>query len=199
MDEYGESWLGCGEMFLMQASSIVRSVLSVGVDRPGDFRPMSNCFEIFGFDFVPKRIEKVVEDDGDADGAAQCSEPPFQLQLLEVNGGPALEGVARPDLCVNIVEDVMKMVIDPFLKKCYAGVAEKEEGGDDKKGEVLQHGTEFVKVWERGRERIVGGEQPYSVCFQTPLLASDKLVAFGRRLVQHLRDAPESSEEEEDV
>jgi hypothetical protein len=50
---------------------------------------MKNCFEVFGFDFLPRASGDVL--------------------VLEVNGGPALEGVAMPALCEHLVDDVLKV------------------------------------------------------------------------------------------
>jgi hypothetical protein len=53
------------------------------------FLPMNNCFEVFGFDFLVRSNLDVV--------------------VLEVNGGPAMEGVAMPELCQHLVDDVLKV------------------------------------------------------------------------------------------
>lgn len=37
---------------------VVRHVLKRAMERPGDLRPMHNCFECFGFDFIPKLVGK---------------------------------------------------------------------------------------------------------------------------------------------
>ena len=58
------------------------------------FLPLQNCFELFGFDFLPR-------DDG-------------SLALLEINGGPALEGVAMPQLCAQVIEDTL--TVGPFSR-----------------------------------------------------------------------------------
>jgi hypothetical protein len=121
-------WNEFGKSILNQASTIVRNVLKTAMERPGDLRPMNNCFECFGFDLIPKLLE------------SDESKIPFCLQLLEINGGPALEGVARPEMCEQIVDDVLCLVLDPWLKKCYDG--KKEE-------EVKECNTGFIKVWER--------------------------------------------------
>ena len=198
VNEYGKQWLGCSEHFLKQASTVVREVLSTSVERPGDFRPMSNSFELFGFDFLPKALqETLVEDTSESEEFV-----PFRLQLLEVNGGPALEGVARPDLCLKIVEDVMKIVVDPFLKKCYKHVEEVEEveeaeeeaaeAEEGTEGKGFSHGTEFVKVWERGCLT----QETCEHTFQIPRLASNKMEIFGVKIIKYLQENNDSSEED---
>ena len=54
-----------------------------------------NCFEVYGFDFLPG-------DDG-------------ELYLLEVNVGPALEGHCKPAICKRVIDDVVRIVLDPLL------------------------------------------------------------------------------------
>ena len=170
--EHGAGWVGCSEIFLKQSYSVIRNVLTTSIDRPGDFRPMMNSFEMFGFDFVPKRMEEE-NNEGNEGGL-------FQLQLLEVNGGPALEGVARPDLCEKIVEDVIKIVIDPFLEKIYA--VQNEEVAE-KKNE-----TDFVKVWERGSDDLEMCDRN----FVLPNVTSKGMIEFGKNVVDYVRNHPDS-------
>ena len=61
-----------------------------------------DCFEVFGFDFLPG-----------ADG---------ELYLLEVNVGPALEGHCKPAISRRVVDDVLQIVLDPLLAHAAAGV-----------------------------------------------------------------------------
>ena len=63
--------------------------------RPGLW-PLANSFEVFGYDFM-------------------IEESDFALRLLEVNEGPALEGLCDPMLCARIVEDTLALVADPWL------------------------------------------------------------------------------------
>jgi len=64
-----------------------------------DFMPKTDCFELFGFDFI------ISDDD-------------FEVKLLEVNHGPALEGhesMDQEELCSRIVRDVLALVVLPIL------------------------------------------------------------------------------------
>ena len=107
----GDAWAGCGQEFLRQACLIAAGVFRVASQRPRDFRPMANCFEVFGFDFLPEDCSCGADS---ADSAAGAPAFPFKLQLLEVNGGPAMEGAARPDICRRLVDDVLRVVLDPW-------------------------------------------------------------------------------------
>ena len=51
----------------------------------------------------------------------------FALRLLEVNEGPALEGLCDPQLCGRVVEDTLALVADPWLVHMMAGDAPSEE------------------------------------------------------------------------
>ena len=60
------------------------------------FLPAANCFELFGADML----------------LLQGSEgQPLQPVLLEVNGGPALEGLALPQLCAKVCQDTVELVL----------------------------------------------------------------------------------------
>ena len=63
-----------------------------------------NCFEVYGFDFLPG-------DDG-------------ELYLLEVNVGPALEGHCKPAICKRVIDDVVRIVLDPLLASAAAAAEE---------------------------------------------------------------------------
>jgi len=208
VEEYGDgTWKGIGQTILKQAHVVVRHVLKRAMERPGDLRPMHNCFECFGFDFIPKLVGKGENRVGGEGGGGA---PPFCLQLLEVNGGPALEGMARPELCAKIVEDVLCVVLDPWLGNCYRGEgSEGGEGGEGGEGESKQGSngkgsisdkTEFIKVWEKDDDTRVS--EPSS-CLSlkaggtAPDLCSDKFIAYTNEIIAGLRNCRSSSSEEE--
>jgi hypothetical protein len=64
-----------------------------------EWLPQLGCFELFGIDFLPEHI------DGE-----------WHLRLLEVNEGPALGALARPDRCRAIVEDTWRVCVDSWLR-----------------------------------------------------------------------------------
>lgn len=72
------------------------------------FLPMPNAFELFGFDFL---LDKEM-----------------QPYLLEVNEGPALEGHCKPEVCQKVVEDTLRIVLDPLLLMA-GGVDSKDTDG----------------------------------------------------------------------
>ena len=67
--------------------------------RGAAFLPHPRCFELFGLDFL-------LLDEG-AEGRALCP------MLLEINGGPALEGLALPALCAELARDTVALVLPP--------------------------------------------------------------------------------------
>ena len=100
------------------------------------FMPMHSCFEVFGFDFLPRSNGEVVvlEVRSLFDPFAPSLPAPLPRKptprapallhthrhlsppcgaLLrgfgQVNGGPALEGVAMPHLCEPLVDDVLQV------------------------------------------------------------------------------------------
>lgn len=180
---------------------VVRHVLKRAMERPGDLRPMHNCFECFGFDFIPKLVGKGENRVGGEGGGGA---PPFCLQLLEVNGGPALEGMARPELCAKIVEDVLCVVLDPWLGNCYRGEGGEGGEGESKQGSngkgSISDKTEFIKVWEKDDDTRVS--EPSS-CLSlkaggtAPDLCSDKFIAYTNEIIAGLRNYRSSSSEEE--
>lgn len=212
VEEYGDgTWKGIGQTILKQAHVVVRHVLKRAMERPGDLRPMHNCFECFGFDFIPQLVGEGGER---VEGGEWGGTPPFCLQLLEVNGGPALEGMARPELCATIVEDVLCVVLDPWLRKCYRGEAgdggdgggggDGGDGGESKQGGngggSISNKTEFIKVWEKDDDIRVS--EPSS-CVSSkaggtaPGLCSDKFIAYTNEIIAGLRNCRSSSSEEE--
>lgn len=62
------------------------------------FLPAPNCFDVFGLDFLFLKAQ------GD-------SHLPIPV-LLEVNGGPALEGLAMPSLCAKVCKDIVALVVE---------------------------------------------------------------------------------------
>ena len=68
-----------------------------GGQHPGrhSFLPAANCFELFGFDMLLLR---------EAGGA-------LSPVILEVNAGPALEGLALPALCAKVCSDTAQLVL----------------------------------------------------------------------------------------
>jgi Tubulin-tyrosine ligase family len=74
------------------------------------FVALPNSFEVFGFDFLLSHKGCGASSE-DKDGG---SKGPWPV-LLEVNGGPALEGNAWPDKCKEVVEDTLRVVLDPWL------------------------------------------------------------------------------------
>ena len=85
---------------------------------PLAFLPMANAFELFGFDFLlEQRSDGVTVDGGSAsetgaETASRRRRPSRSVfpVLLEVNAGPALEGVAWPMLCRRVVGDALDAV-----------------------------------------------------------------------------------------
>ena len=79
-----------------QIQDIVGAVFRAAVAKGMScFFPMQNCFEVFGFDFM-------VRDD-------------FTVCLLEINSGPALFGNADKALCSQIIDDTLRIVLDPWI------------------------------------------------------------------------------------
>jgi hypothetical protein len=76
--------------------------------RPLPFLVLPNCFELFGFDFLLQEEERQ-----GAAAAAAAAGRGVQPVLLEVNGGPALEGLARPELCAAIAKDTVELLLAP--------------------------------------------------------------------------------------
>lgn len=79
------------------------------------FVPAANAFEVFGFDFLFSAATVASE-------GPQAAAPPFPV-LLEVNAGPALEGLADPAICRRVVEDVLLQAVDPWLVENRPAVA----------------------------------------------------------------------------
>lgn len=84
------------------------------------FLPTRNAFEVFGFDFCFS-WGRSPSSDGPGDAAATSAAAPLPPRrpplpvLLEVNGGPALEGLAWPELCREVVEDTVGVAVKPWL------------------------------------------------------------------------------------
>lgn len=92
---------------------------------PPAFIPNKSSFELFGWDYIlaynPK--EEIEED---LDGTSSVTPV-----VLEVNGGPALEGTAWPMMCRRVLGDALETIEMVLLNKC------KEEGDiteEDNKG-----------------------------------------------------------------
>ena len=64
---------------------------------PLAFLPAANCFEVFGADVLLLR--------GARGGGA------VRAALLEVNGGPALEGLALPAVCARVCADIVELAL----------------------------------------------------------------------------------------
>ena len=64
------------------------------------FAPMSNCFELFGLDFL---VEENVES--------------LQVSLLEVNPGPDFKqtGSKLKTVIENLIEETLQLVVDPII------------------------------------------------------------------------------------
>ena len=85
------------------------------------FLTMGDAFEVFGFDFIFSAAP-AVQDPATAGCGPRLVTAPFPV-LLEINGGPALEGLADPTLCRRVVEDVVAEAVDPWLRAHAADVA----------------------------------------------------------------------------
>jgi len=99
---------GCGALLRARIAAVVRAVFAAattgrrtsGARLP--FLPARNAFEHYGFDFLVTR------------GGHPC--------LLEVNAGPALEGLAAPAVCAAVVEDTAALLFDDLLAAPADGV-----------------------------------------------------------------------------
>jgi hypothetical protein len=127
----------CEQLIVARICAVVR-LLFEGLDRqrapkpPGAaesgqaaptrpaFVPAPNAFEVFGFDFLlsERGMSQYTGETGPVAGEPR----PVGAQdvgpwpvLLEVNGGPALEGAAWPELCREVVEDTLRVAVDPWL------------------------------------------------------------------------------------
>lgn len=82
------------------------------------FLSLPQSFELFGFDIL-------VRDDG----------VPL---VLEVNGGPALESAAWPDMCERVVRDTVSLFADGLDMDALGGDSDSDSDGD---------GDGFVSAW----------------------------------------------------
>lgn len=96
------------------------AALPVPSHRPG-FLTMEDAFEVFGLDFL---LSASPADHGPAAAGfgPRLLPAPFPV-LLEINGGPALEGLADPTLCRRVVEDVVAEAVDPWLRAHASDIA----------------------------------------------------------------------------
>lgn len=62
----------------------------------GAFLPTENCFEVFGFDFLPK-----------SNG---------ELTLLEINDGPCLASVAMPEVHRCLIQEILEITLVPLMQ-----------------------------------------------------------------------------------
>lgn len=114
---------------------------------PHPFVALPNAFEVFGFDFLLSKS---------GCGQLRRKEKPEERGpwpvLLEVNGGPALEGNAWPDKCKEVVEDTLKVVLDSWLgQKAEDGGGGGGRGGsgeeDEGKGTMQKvEGTNYWRI-----------------------------------------------------
>lgn len=78
------------------------------------------------------------------------------LPARQVNGGPALEAVALPELCDEIVNDVLQLVYDPYFRK-------RED--DDVDGTCVEHGARaFELVYRQSTKDVCAAHGPATVC-----------------------------------
>ena len=71
---------------------------------PHPFLPATNCFEVFGLDVL---------------FVSNGPSPPSPV-LLEVNAGPALEGLALPDLCSRIIKEILELLCSGLGERGWA-------------------------------------------------------------------------------
>lgn len=69
------------------------------------FLPLPQSFELFGFDFLVSHAGAPI--------------------LLEINGGPALEGGAWPELCVRVADESVGLIVENLRPRV------RREGGND--------------------------------------------------------------------
>lgn len=82
----------------------VREVFQSVVGKGNEFLPAENCFELFGVDFLLKRSK----------GGQEKESLDFEAIVLEVNSGPGLEGRVDEILCEDILDDTLRIVLDPW-------------------------------------------------------------------------------------
>lgn len=106
---------------------------------PPAFLPIRNGFEVYGFDFLlstqpvapvsaaastPEAAGSFRSQDAGSTATAEranesetCDQRPMQVYpvLLEVNSGPALEGLAWPMMCRRVIGDILELVVDQFV------------------------------------------------------------------------------------
>ena len=88
----------------------VREIFQSVVGKGNEFLPVENCFELFGVDFLFERTAGgglSVETD-------EATSSHFEAIVLEVNSGPGLEGRVDEALCEAILEDTLRIVLDPW-------------------------------------------------------------------------------------
>lgn len=69
------------------------------------FLPLPQSFELFGFDFLVSNTGEPI--------------------LLEINGGPALEGGAWPELCVRVADESVALLVEN-LNPCVRGAGDDD-------------------------------------------------------------------------
>ncbi len=75
--------------------------------------------------------------------------------MLQVNGGPALEAVALPELCESIVNDVLQLVYDPYFYT-------DEEVGSEASAAPAE--PAFVLVYKSTASEPCAAHGPSAVC-----------------------------------
>ena len=174
----GDSWKGFGEEIFTQACKIVAGVFKVATQRPRDFRPMNSCFEVFGFDFLPMECDLVGNQDSHT---PQSSAFPVKLQLLEINGGPALEGAARPDICRKVVDDVLRVVLDPWYPpRHHRQEKAKQEASRVSSRRVIAD-TMFARVL--GRDQAYPDSGIPEREFPPPQTVSQTLISYAQAVI----------------
>jgi len=108
---------------------------------PPAFIPNKSSFELFGWDFIlaynPKEDDNEREED--LDGTSSITPV-----VLEVNGGPALEGTAWPMMCRRVLGDALEAIEIVLLNKCKEGgdITEEDNKGPIGKDDDDRLGTE---------------------------------------------------------
>jgi hypothetical protein len=106
----GELALAWEQTIVRRISSLIRQLFQFVLcekrqcNRRYGFIPTRNAFDLFGVDILLSHPP-----------SEDLKNGPWPV-LIEVNAGPALEGIASPELCKQVVEDITKLAIDPLLR-----------------------------------------------------------------------------------
>jgi hypothetical protein len=92
---------------------------------PASFIPNKSSFELFGWDFILAYKEDTIDN---TSGKKVTEVVPI---VLEVNGGPALEGVAWPMMCRRVLGDALETIETILLQKCTKSDDECDKNNKD--------------------------------------------------------------------